>query len=49
MPRPIRDPEMQRLFEQLRRPMPDRAVAAGLRQLTAQMNSPRFRRSVGSS
>jgi hypothetical protein len=39
---------MLRLFDQLARPMPDRAVAAGLRQLTAQMSSPRYRRSVGS-
>ncbi|MCA3254632.1 MAG: hypothetical protein INF91_03325 [Alphaproteobacteria bacterium] len=48
MTRPPRDPEMQRLFEQLGRPMSDRAVAAGLRQLTAQITSPRYRRTMGS-
>jgi len=45
---PLRDPEMIQLFEQLRRPMSDRAVAAGLQQLTARMASPRYRRSMGS-
>ena len=47
MTHPIRDPDMLRLFEQLARPMSDRAVAAGLQQLTARMTSPRYRRSFG--